>query len=627
MYKYMKKSKGLACITALLISCQLAACSDKSQISVSNEVKDTIASTESIVDDTAESALSNETTASVLPIYANSDDLNDAYKVTFTHDYGFDGIREKKECQFGNSHIMNSTSKVIYSFYSEYADSSYEFSVEYEESDYYLNSGVWFYSRNTAKTQYNDNLSDSFQREKANDAELFFHDFFEAINEKYYDTDADSENLWYCYSIAIENDSSFGLGNSNYYSFKIEPLGGCGNAFSFRENDTYMVINPETGCVLEPSDILGSDYANSIYTLIHDEAAKNEFIWLDCLMDCIYTDQFSWYLNSKKQFVVSFETGMVAPFSEGNVEFAIDLSDASSYLTAYGKTLTQTSTYLSHVYIDTNKPIAYYADPLYSDLIENCSAYINTSLYKGREADEFIEKNGGKEITIRHDETFIDYENTPGYNWVNDYVYCESSQYIVPQKGRLITVEIKNQNDYDLTINGVSLYLVDDDNNFLPVIFNNGSCVYQLNETAAGHGEYSFDITEDDLNYKALTTGRYKLVICADNNYIIRDLLINSELIEEDGTDGCFSRGTLGFLTDEQYESFKAVAYNEYSNMGDKGSDFEGIIFKPIKSDDNEVIFKATSLRGMDQSVFEDYSFHMTKTSSGWECDAFHYWL
>ena len=97
----MKKSKALACITALLISCQLAACSDNSHISVSDEVKDTIPSTESIIDDTAESALSNETTASVLPIYANSDDLNDAYKVTFTHDYGFDGIREKRNVNSG----------------------------------------------------------------------------------------------------------------------------------------------------------------------------------------------------------------------------------------------------------------------------------------------------------------------------------------------------------------------------------------------------------------------------------------------------------------------------------------------------------------------------------------------
>lgn len=627
MYKYMKKSKSLSFITALLISCQLTACSDISQTSVSDEAKDMIPSSESILDDTAESALSNETTASVLPIYADSDDLNDAYKVTFTHDYGFDGIREKKDCQFANSHIMNSTSEVTYFFYSEYADSNYGFRVEYEESDYYLNSGVWFYSRNTAKTHYNNDLSDSFLRKNANDADLFFYDFFEAVNEKYYDTDTDSENLQYCYSVAVENDSSFGLGNSNFYSFKIEPVGGCGNAFSFRVNDTYMVINPEAGYILEASDIFGNDYANSIYSLIHDEAAKNEFIGLDRLKNCIYTDQFSWYLNSEKQFVVSFEKGMVASFSEGNVEYAIDLSNASSYLTAYGKTLTQTSTYLSHVYIDTNKPIAYYADPLYSDLIENCSAHINTSLYIEREADEFIEKMNGKDVTICHDATPIDYEKTPGYNWVDEYIYCESSQYIVPQMDRLITVDIKNQNEYDLTIYGISLYLVGDDNNFLPVIFNNDSCVYQLNETAPRHGEYSFDITENDLNYKALTTGRYKLVICADNEYIIRDLLINSELVEEDGTDGCFSRETLSFLTDEQYESFKAVAYNEYSNMGDRGSPFEGIIFKPIKSDSNEVIFKATSLRGIDQSVFEDYSFHMTKTSNGWKCDVFNYWL
>lgn len=609
----MKKTKALSFIAALLLSCQLAACSDKSQTSEFNEATDTVRSPESISDNTA-----------ALPIYADSDDLNDAYKVTFTHDYGLNGIREKKKWEFGNTYIMNSTSEVTYFFYSKYADSNYGFKVEYEENSYYLDSGVYFYSVNTAKTHYNDVLSDGLLRNQANAADLFFYDLFESVDEKYYDDSAYSDELLYCLSVADEDDSSFGLGNSNFYRFKIEPVGGCGNAFSFRENDTYVVVDPEAGYVLEASDILGSDYADSIYSLIYDEAAKNEYIWLDSLKDCIYTDQFSWYLNSEKQFVVSFGTGMVAPFLEGNVEYAIDLSDASSNLTTYGKTLTQTSTYLSNIYIDTNKPIAYYTD---SDLIKNCSAYINTSLYKGREADEFIEKNGGKEITIRHDETFIDYENTPGYNWVNDYVYCESSQYIVPQKDRLITVEIKNQNDYDLTINGVSLYLVDDDNNFLPVIFNNGSCVYQLNETAAGHGEYSFDITEDDLNYKALTTGRYKLVICADNNYIIRDLLINSELIEEDGTDGCFSRDTLSFLTDEQYESFKAVAYNEYSNMGDRGSAFEGIIFKPIKSDDNEVIFKATSLRGMDQSVFEDYSFHMVKTSDGWKCDVFHYWI
>ncbi len=609
----MKKTKALSFIVALLLSCQLSACSDKSQTSEFNEATDTVRSSESISDNTA-----------ALPIYADSDDLNDAYKVTFTHDYGLNGIREKKEWEFANSYIMNSTSEVTYFFYSEYADSSYGFRVEYEENDYYLDSGVCFYSVNTAKTHYNDVLSDSLLRKHANAADLFFYDLFESVNEKYYDDSAYSEELLYCLSVAVEDDSSFGLGNSNFYRFKIEPVGGCGNAFSFRENDTYVVVDPEAGYVLEASDILGSDYADSIYSLIYDEAAKNEYIWLDSLKDCIYTDQFSWYLNSEKQFVVSFGTGMVAPFLEGNVEYAIDLSDASSYLTTYGKTLTQTSTYLSNIYVDTNKPIAYYTD---SDLIKNCSAYINTSLYKEREADEFIEKNGGKDITIRHDETVIDYENTPGYNWVNDYIYCESSQYIVPQKNRLITVEIRNQNDYDLTINGVSLYLVDDDNNFLPVIFNNGSCVYQLNETAPGYGEYSFDITEDDLNYKALTTGRYKLVICADNDYIIRDLLINSELIEEDRTDGCFSRDTLSFLTDEQYESFKAVAYNEYSNMGDRGSAFEGIIFKPIKNNDNEVIFKATSLRGIDQSVFEDYSFHMVKTSDGWKCDVFHYWI
>ncbi len=609
----MKKTKALSFIAALLLSCQLAACSDKYQTSEFNEATDTVRSSESISDNTA-----------VLPIYADSDDLNDAYKVTFTHDYGLNGIREKKEWEFANSYIMNSTSEVTYYFYSEYADSSYGFRVEYEENDYYLDSGVCFYSVNTAKTHYNDVLSDSLLRNQANTADLFFYDFFESVDEKYYDDSAYSEELLYCLSVAVEDDSSFGLGNSNYYSFKVEPIGGCGSAFSFRENNTYFVVDPEKGYVLETSDIWKSDYADNIYSLICDEAAQNEYIWSDSLKDCIYTDQFSWYLNSDKQFVISFETGMVAPFSEGNVEYTIDLSDASPYLTAYGKALAKTSTYLSYVRIDTNKPIAYYTE---NDLFEDCTVSLNTSVYIEREADGFIEKMNGKDVTICHDETFIDYENTPGYNWVNDYVYCESSQYIVPQKDRLITVDIKNQNDYDLTIYGISLYLVDDDNNFLPVIFNSGSCVYQLNEVAPKHGEYSFNITEDDLNYTALTTGRYKLVICADNNYIIRDLLINSELIEEDGTDGCFSRDTLSLLTDEQYESFKAVAYNEYSNMGDKGSDFEGIIFKPIKSDDNEVIFKATSLRGMDQSVFEDYSFHMVKTFDGWKCDVFHYWI
>ena len=609
----MKKTKALSFIAALLLSCQLAACSDKYQTSEFNEATDTVRSSESISDNTA-----------VLPIYADSDDLNDAYKVTFTHDYGLNGIREKKEWEFANSYIMNSTSEVTYYFYSEYADSSYGFRVEYEENDYYLDSGVCFYSVNTAKTHYNDVLSDSLLRNQANTADLFFYDFFESVDEKYYDDSAYSEELLYCLSVAVEDDSSFGLGNSNYYSFKVEPIGGCGSAFSFRENNTYFVVDPEKGYVLETSDIWKSDYADNIYSLICDEAAQNEYIWSDSLKDCIYTDQFSWYLNSDKQFVISFETGMVAPFSEGNVEYTIDLSDASPYLTAYGKALAKTSTYLSYVRIDTNKPIAYYTE---NDLFEDCTVSLNTSVYIEREADGFIEKMNGKDVTICHDETFIDYENTPGYNWVNDYVYCESSQYIVPQKDRLITVDRKNQNDYDLTIYGISLYLVDDDNNFLPVIFNSGSCVYQLNEVAPKHGEYSFNITEDDLNYTALTTGRYKLVICADNNYIIRDLLINSELIEEDGTDGCFSRDTLSLLTDEQYESFKAVAYNEYSNMGDKGSDFEGIIFKPIKSDDNEVIFKATSLRGMDQSVFEDYSFHMVKTFDGWKCDVFHYWI
>lgn len=614
----MKKTKALSFIAALLLSCQLAACSGNSTDIESDEVKDMGSSSETILDDTAESALSSKAVTPVLPVYADSDELNDAYKITFTHDYGFDGLREKKDCQFANAYIMDSASEVIYFFYSEYADTDYVFRVEYDDSDYYLNSGVWFYSRNTAKTNYRDTLSD------ANSDELFFYDFFKAFNEEYYDTDEDSDNFLYCLSVAVEDDSSFGLGNSNYYSFKVEPIGGCGSAFSFRENNTYFVVDPEKGYVLETSDIWKSDYADNIYSLICDEAAQNEYIWSDSLKDCIYTDQFSWYLNSDKQFVISFETGMVAPFSEGNVEYAIDLSDASPYLTAYGKTLTQTSTYLSNIYIDTNKPIAYYTE---NDLFEDCTVSLNTSVYIEREADGFIEKMNGKDVTICHDETLVDNENTPGFNWFNKYIYCESSQYIVPQKDRLITVEIKNQNDYDLTINGVSLYLVDDDNNFLPVIFNSGSCVYQLNEVAPKHGEYSFNITEDDLNYTALTTGRYKLVICAGNDYIIRDLLINSELIDEDGTDGCFSRNTLSFLTDEQYESFKSVAYNEYSNMGDRGSDFEGIIFKPIKSDDNEVIFKATSLRGMDQSVFEDYSFHMVKTFDGWKCDVFHYWI
>lgn len=623
----MKKSKALACITALLISCQLAACSDKSQISVSEEVKDTIASTESIIDDTAESALSNETTASVLPIYANSDDLNDAYKVTFTHDYGFDGIREKKECQFWDSYIMNSTSNVTYSFYSEYAESNYGFRVEYEESDYYLNSGVWFYSRNTVKTHYGEILSDSFLRKYATDDELFFYDFFEAVNEKYYDTDVDSEDLWYCHSVAAEDNSSFGLGNSNYYSFKIEPLGGCGNAFSFRENDTYMVINPETGYVLEPSDILGSDYANIIYTLIHDEAAKNEFIWLDCLMDCIYTDQFSWYLNSEKQFVVSFETGMVAPFSEGNIEFAIDLSDASSYLTAYGKTLTQTSTYLSGVSINTNKPISYYTEC--TDLLENHSSYIRTAAYNESEANALIEKMSGYSIIIEDKDSEYDHAS-------DDIVYCEATPFIAPNteaeyKKNYISVRVNNKNDYDVTIEGLSLFWMDDENNTLPVIFNNSSCVYQLDESISSHSEYSFDISEDILNYKALTTGKYKLVLRVGGEYVLRNLFINCDLVDEEGTDGCFSREMLNFLTDDQYEAFKAECNNHL--VIDRGTrlDFKGLAFKPIKSTGNEIIFKSVNTLCFDDYpeivYYEDDSFHMTKTSNGWECDVFHYWL
>lgn len=627
MYKYMKKSKALAFITALLLSCQLTACSDKAGTSVSDEAEDSINSSGSIYDDTADNSLSNETTASVLPVYADTDDLNDAYKVTFTHDYGYVGIRERKNSPFGNSYIMNSTSEVYYSFYSEYADCKYRFKVEYEESDYFLYDGVWFYSRNTAKTHYNENLSDSFLRKRATDAELFFYDFFETVNEQYYDADADSENIWSCYSTASSDNSAIGLGDSNYYKFEIEPVGGCGNAFSFRVNNAYMVIDPETGYALDVSDIFGIYYADSIYSLIRDEAAKNENIWLDSLKNCIDTDQFSWYLNSDKQFVVSFEIGMAAPFSEGNVEFAIDLSDAGAYLTDYGKSLAKTSTYLSNVSIYTNKPISYYTDIMNSDLVEKCSVFIDTSVYVEGEADEFIEKMGGKNVTICNNPISSDHENTNGFNWFNEYIYCESSPDIKSQMDEYITVNIRNQNDYDLSINGVSLYLVVDDQNFLPVIFNNGSCIYQLNETVPRHGEYSFDITEDDLNYKALTTGRYKLVVCADSDFIIRELLINSELVEEDGTDGSFSRKTLSFLTDEQYEAFKSAAYNAYSNRGDKGSDYIGIIFKPIKSDSNEVIFKATSLRGIERAVFEDYSFHMTKTSNGWEFDAFHYWI
>ena len=239
----MKKTKALSFIAALLLSCQLAACSDKYQTSEFNEATDTVRSSESISDNTA-----------ALPIYADSDDLNDAYKVTFTHDYGFDGLREKKDCQFWDSYIMDSTSEITYFFYSEYADNDYGFRVEYDEGDYYLNSGVCFYSVNTAKTHYNDVLSDSFVRKHSDADELFFYDFFEALNEEYeeyYDTDTDNENLWYCHSVAAEDDSSFGLGNSNYYSFKVEPIGGCGSAFSFRENNTYFVIDPEKGYVLE----------------------------------------------------------------------------------------------------------------------------------------------------------------------------------------------------------------------------------------------------------------------------------------------------------------------------------------------------------------------------------------
>ena len=627
MLKFMKKSKAFAIITALLLSCQLAACSDKAETSVSDEAEASISSSGSIHEDTAEISLSNEAAAAVLPVYADTDDLNDAYKVTFFPDYGFSGIREIKNSQFWDSYIMNSTSEVIYFFYSEYADCEYGFKVVYEESDYYLNSGVWFYSRNTAKTHYNKNFLDSFSRKIANDVDLFFYDFFEAINEQYYDTDADSDNLWHCHSVAAEDNSSFGLGDSNYYKFEIEPVGGCGNAFSFRVNNAYMVIDPETGYALDASDIFGINYEDSIYSLICDEAAQNENIWLDSLKNCIDTDQFSWYLNSDKQFVASFEIGMAAPFSEGNVEFAIDLSDAGSYLTDYGKSLAKTSTYLSYVSINTNKPVSYYTE--FTDLLENHSSYIRTAVYNESEADALIEKMAGYSIIIEAKDSKYDHDS-------GDIIYCEATPFIAPNteseyKKKFISVRVNNKNDYDVTIEGLSLFWMDDENNILPVIFNNGSCVYQLDKRLASHSEFSFDISEEILNYKALTTGKYKLVLRAGGEYVIRDLFINCELVEEDGTDGCFSREMLDFLTDEQYEVFKAECNDNL--VVDRGSrlDFKGVSFKPLKLTDDEIIFKSVNTLCFDdypESVyFEDNSFHMIKTSNSWEFDVFDYWL
>lgn len=623
----MKKTKALSFIAALLLSCQLAACSGNSTDIESDEVKDMGSSSETILDDTAEGTLSSDAVTPVLPIYADSDELNDAYKITFTHDYGFDGLREKKDCQFWDSYIMDSTSEVTYFFYSEYADTDYGFRVEYDEGDYYLNSGVWFYSKNTAKTNYSVTLSDSFVRKHSDADELFFYDFFEALNEEYYDTDTDNEDLWYCHSVAAEDDSSFGLGNSNYYSFKVEPIGGCGSAFSFRENNTYFVIDPEKGYVLETNDIWKSDYADSIYSLICDEAAQNEYIWLDSLKDCIYTDQFSWYVNSDKQFVISFETGMVAPFSAGNVEYAIDLSDASPYLTAYGKALAKTSTYLSYVSIDTNKPIAYYTEC--TDILENHSSYIRTTAYNESDANALIEKMSGYNIIVEDKDSKYDHA-------ADDIVYCEATPFIAPNteaeyKNKFISVRVNNKNDYDVTIDGLSLFWIDDENNTLPVIFSNRSCVYQLDKGIASHSEYSFDISEDILNYMSLTTGKYKLVLRVDGEYVVRNLFINCDLVDEDGTDGWYSREMLNFLTDEQYDAFKAECNNH--SVIDRGSrlDFKGVSFKLLKSTDDEIIFKSVNTLCFDDYpeivYYEDDSFSMIKTSNGWKCDVFNYWL
>ena len=129
----------------------------------------------------------------------------------------------------------------------------------------------------------------------------------------------------------------------------------------------------------------------------------------------------------------------------------------------------------------------------------------------------------------------------------------------------------------------------------------------------------------------SLTTGKYKLVLRVDGEYVVRNLFINCDLVDEDGTDGWYSREMLNFLTDEQYDAFKAECNNH--SVIDRGSrlDFKGVSFKLLKSTDDEIIFKSVNTLCFDDYpeivYYEDDSFSMIKTSNGWKCDVFHYWI
>jgi hypothetical protein len=646
----MKKSKVLACVTALLMTCQLAACSDNPETESTDETADAVSSAEEETAETASAASSptddnsvlqiaeeKETTAETavpLPVYADTEKLNDAYNVTFTSDYGYSGIREKKDCDYWDSYIMSSSSTITYTFYSEYDGRYYRFRTEYEDDDYYLDSGVQFYTATTAHTYLDRDCSSSLIRAYSSDAEIFFYDTLEDLNasEKWFGDYSDY--LYECHSIAAEDNSSLGLGDSNFYKTELEPVGGCGNEFSFKYTTGdifYLNINTDTYAQLYVDDILGSSYGDVIYNMILGDASKNANIWLSDLKNCVYSADFAWYLNSDQQLVVVFGTGMVAPFSEGTVEFAIDLSDVYSDLTSYGKSLVGTSTYLSSVSIDTNKPISAYTDYGNYDWIKNTDVSVTTAIYDEEQANKLIEMLSGYNVTIKDKSDQYQYD---------DIIYCEATPFIAPNSPNskhTLTINMNNQNDTDVKINGLSLYLVDDIDDPMPVIFKNGSCIYELNEDMAAHSSYSFELNEDALDYSSLSSGKYKLVISANNEYVIRNLYINTNLAEEEDTWGYFtryySRGCLDFLTDEQYEAFNDEAVYRETNTGDRGSriDFSGVDFKVLKSDDNEVIFKSVSILcfgDFPESVYyEDNSFHMTKTASGWVVDVFDEWI